>query len=95
MKLVRLPRRDRGGFAVKLGERSVGELLEEVAVEPANLSQHLALLRSKQLVTHRKKGNQVFYSLRDPLLTEVLDTMRRYFLAHLEEAMAMLKEMEP
>ena len=75
------------------GELSVGALSERVAAEPANLSQHLAVLRSKSLVSNRKEGNQVIYSLRDPLLIEVLDTMRRYFQAHLKEALAMLKQL--
>lgn len=74
------------------GELSVSEILEQVAIEPANASQHLALLRGKRLVVTRKEGNQVFYSLRDPMLIEVLDTMRQYFQAHLEEALLMLKE---
>lgn len=73
------------------GEVSVGSLLERIGVEPANLSQHLSVLRSKRLVINRKEGNQVWYSLRDPMLVEVLDTMRRYFQAHLEEAMGMLR----
>lgn len=74
------------------GELSVSAILERIGVEPANMSQHLAVLRSKQLVVNRKEGNQVFYALRDPLLIEVLDTMRRYFQAHLQEALEMLKE---
>ena len=52
------------------------------------------MLRAKQLVVPRKAKNQVLYSLRDPLLIEVLDIMRRYFLAHLEESLGMLKDME-
>lgn len=76
------------------GELAVGAILERIGVEPANLSQHLSLLRSKNLVSARKEGNQVFYSLRDPLLIEVLDTMRRYFQAHLEEALAMLTQLD-
>jgi DNA-binding transcriptional ArsR family regulator len=76
------------------GELSVSAILERVAVEPANLSQHLSVLRSKGLVATRKEGNQVFYALRDPLLIEVLDTMRRYFQAHLEEALAMLAQLD-
>jgi ArsR family transcriptional regulator len=76
------------------GELSVSAILERVGVEPANLSQHLSLLRSKNLVSAKKEGNQVFYSLRDPLLIEVLDTMRRYFQAHLEEALAMLTQLD-
>jgi ArsR family transcriptional regulator len=76
------------------GELAVGAILERIAVEPANLSQHLSLLRAKDLVVARKEGNQVFYSLRDPLLIDVLDTMRRYFQAHLEEALAMLRQLD-
>jgi ArsR family transcriptional regulator len=76
------------------GEMSVGSLLEKISVEPANLSQHLAILRAERLVKKRKEGSQVFYALRDPFLIEVLDSMRRYFMANLAEATAMLKEME-
>jgi DNA-binding transcriptional ArsR family regulator len=76
------------------GERTVGSLLDEIGVEPANASQHLSVLRSKGLVVNRKEGNLVFYSLRDPLLIEVLDKMKLYFRAHLEEATAMLRGME-
>ena len=76
------------------GELSVGKIIEEVKGEPANISQHLAILRSKRIVNNRKEGNQVFYSLRNPLLSEVLDIMRRYFLAHLEEDAGMLQTME-
>ena len=75
------------------GELSVGAILEHVKVEPANISQHLSILRSKRLVKHRKAKNQVFYSLRNSFLTEVLDIMRRYFLAHLEEDVGMLQTM--
>ena len=48
-------------------------------MEQSNLSQHLAVLRAKQLVTNRKAGNQVFYSVRDPKINEVLRLMRVYF----------------
>jgi ArsR family transcriptional regulator len=76
---------------LKDSELSVGDLLDRIPVEPANLSQHLALLRSKGLVVNRKDGNQVFYRLRDPLLSEVLDSMRTYFHKHLEESLSMLQ----
>ncbi|HWA83546.1 MAG TPA: metalloregulator ArsR/SmtB family transcription factor [Fimbriimonadaceae bacterium] len=77
------------------GEVSAGVFPEALGVEPANASQHLAVLRSKRIVRNRKEGNQVFYSLRDPSLIEVLDIMRRYFERHLRESYAMLQEMEP
>jgi len=76
------------------GELSVGAILERVKVEPANLSQHLSLLRHSHLVVTRKDGNQVLYSLRDPLVIEVLDAMRKYFQKHFKDSIAMLKQME-
>jgi DNA-binding transcriptional ArsR family regulator len=76
------------------GELSAGALIEKLGIEQANASQHLAVLRAKQIVTNRKAGNQVFYSIRDPLITEVLALMRRYFQAHLKESLGMLDEME-
>jgi DNA-binding transcriptional ArsR family regulator len=77
-----------------LGDRelSAGDLIERLAIEQANVSQHLAVLRSRQLVVSRKTGNKVFYSIRDPILLEVLALMRSYFQKHLAEAMAMLEE---
>jgi DNA-binding transcriptional ArsR family regulator len=76
------------------GELSAGTLIERLGLEQANASQHFAVLRAKQIVVNRKEGNQVFYSLRSPLLIEVLDIMRRYFQAQVTEAMAALGEIE-
>lgn len=76
------------------GEQSVSQLLKLIPAEPANLSQHLSTLRAKHLVLSRKERNLVFYRLRDPMLTEVLASMKRYFVSHLEESMAILKSLE-
>ena len=75
------------------GEVSAGTIFERLGVEQANASQHLAVLRSKRIVVNRKEGNQVFYSIRSPLLLEVLDLMRRYFHEQLTESLAMLEEL--
>lgn len=76
------------------GELAAGVIIERLGLEQANASQHLSILRLKHIVTSRKEGNQVFYSVRDPLLIEVLDIMRRYFQAHIEEAMSMLQQID-
>jgi DNA-binding transcriptional ArsR family regulator len=75
------------------GEVSAGAIQETLGVEQANLSQHLGVMRAKGIVTSRKEGNQVFYSLRDPMLAKVLDIMRQYFVTHLSEASEMLQAM--
>jgi len=79
---------------LRQGELSVGAILEQVQVEPTNLSQHLSILRSRELVVTRKEGNQVLYSLRDPLLIEVLDAMRQYFQRHFQNSIQILKRLE-
>ena len=80
--------------ALREGELTAGGLLAHVPVEPANLSQHLAVLRARQVVNSRKTGNQVFYTLRDPVLIEVLDVLKRYFNAHLQQSAARLDEIQ-
>jgi DNA-binding transcriptional ArsR family regulator len=76
------------------GKVPVSRIHEQLGLEQANVSQHLAVLRSKLIVTSKKEGNQVFYSLRDPILGKVLNLMRQYFQAHLNEALELLKDME-
>ncbi len=76
------------------GELSARAIQDRLGIEQANLSQHLAILRSRQIVLNRKEGNQVFYSLRNPVLAEVLDIMRRYFQANLSDAVQMLGEID-
>jgi ArsR family transcriptional regulator len=78
--------------ALRDGELSAGQIIAQLGLEQANASQHFAVLRSKQVIMNRKEGNQVFYSLRDPVLIEVLDVLKRYFSSQLTETMSMLKE---
>jgi DNA-binding transcriptional ArsR family regulator len=68
--------------------------LNEVKVEQANLSQHLSVLRQSHIVLTRKEANQVLYSLRDPLLIDVLDAMRKYFQKHFDDSIEILRGME-
>jgi ArsR family transcriptional regulator len=77
------------------GELPAGKLMELLQVEQANLSQHLGVLRAKQVVVNRRVGNQVYYAVRDPALLQVLDLLRQYFYSHLNETLAILGELEP
>lgn len=48
------------------GEKSVGEIERGVDISQSALSQHLALLRQRGLVTSRRAGQQIYYSLDGP-----------------------------
>jgi len=76
------------------GELPAGKLIAKLKLEQANASQHLAVLRARQVVVGRKKGNQVHYSLRDPVLKEVLELLKDYFYAQLSESATLLKEIK-
>ncbi len=76
------------------GEHSAGAIYERLELEQANVSQHLAVLRAKGIVSTRKDGNQVFYSLKHRMLIDVLEIMRQYFMSHLSEAADLLQAME-
>lgn len=58
------------------GEHSVGELLREIGLEASNLSQQLAVLRRAGLVSTRKEGSVVYYSLVDPQIAELMAIAR-------------------
>ena len=58
-------------------EHAVGEMLPEVGIEAANLSQHLAVLRRAGLVATRKEGSSVHYSLTSPDVAELLRVARQ------------------
>lgn len=76
------------------GELPAGAIIARLGLEQANASQHLSVLRARNIVLSRREGNQIFYAVRDPLLIEMLDIMRRYFQAHVEESRHTLREME-
>ena len=76
------------------GEVPVSRIYEKLGLVQANVPQHLAVHRAKHIVSGRKDGNQVFYSLRDPVLGKILNLMRQYFQAHLREALELLADMK-
>ena len=52
------------------GERSVSELSRDVGCQVPNMSQHLGVLRSAGLVSTRREGTTVYYSLADAKVIE-------------------------
>ena len=57
-------------------EMRVGEIVEILGLNVANISQHLASLRAKNIVKARKEGQMVIYSLVDKRLIEACNMVR-------------------
>lgn len=60
-------------------ERSVGELAELLALRDSTVSQHLALLRRDGLVTGRRDGQTIWYSIGSVPARELVSTLYRVY----------------
>lgn len=78
--------------ALRRGERSVAELVRELGVPKANVSQHLTLMRAKGVVESRRQGAFVYYRLADPRIVEAFQLMREVLRARLRRTAALAKQ---
>ncbi len=75
------------------GERSVAELQQALELEQPVVSQHLAALRARNVVSVRRAGTLAYYTLRSPLFSELLRVSRELLQDHLTESQSMLREL--
>jgi len=76
------------------GGRTVQELQEALTLEQPIVSQQLAVLRNQGIVNAEKEGLAVRYSLRDPLVGELLEVARRIFNNHFVNTKGLLRELQ-
>ena len=60
-------------------EVSVQDIVERVGTSQSNISQHLAILRDKGILTSRKDANRVFYRVSDNRTLQLIGMMRQVF----------------
>ena len=63
--------------ALRVGERSVGDLAGIIGGTLPNTSQHLAVLRAAGLVDSRREGTAVRYRLAEPEILQACDAVGR------------------
>ncbi|MFB3923735.1 MAG: ArsR/SmtB family transcription factor [Terriglobia bacterium] len=80
--------------ALRNGEVGVNELSSRLGVEQSTLSQQLAVLRNRSIVTGRKNGNNVYYSVPDPAVFRMLDAAKEIFNNHLIDVKDLLAQLE-
>lgn len=76
------------------GGRAVQDLQQALGLEQPVVSQHLAVLRGKNIVNARKEGTTVNYTLGDPLITDLLRTAREIFNHQLVGTRSLLKQLQ-
>ena len=75
------------------GDKSVNELQAVLGIDQSSVSQQLAVLRNKNIVESRKEGITVYYTVRDPMIFQLLDIARTIFNNHLIDTQAMLQQL--
>lgn len=61
------------------GEVCVQDIVEAVGTSQSNISQHLGILRDKDVLQTRKDANRVYYRVTDPRTLQLLVMMREIF----------------
>lgn len=64
---------------LSLGEMCVSDLEERLDIGQPTLSQQLGVLRAEGVVNTRRQGKQIFYSVADPALLEILAVLYRLY----------------
>ncbi len=70
------------------GEKSVSELVEFLGLAQATVSQHLATLRSQDVVATRREGNMIFYSLVDDRIVQACDLVHEFLADRMKDNQA-------
>jgi ArsR family transcriptional regulator len=76
------------------GGQTVQELQQALGMDQPLVSQQLAVLRNQGIVSADKKGLSVRYTLRDPLVADLLDVARAIFNNHLASTHGLLRELQ-
>ncbi|WP_134701932.1 helix-turn-helix transcriptional regulator [Ammoniphilus sp. YIM 78166] len=72
------------------GDQQVNELQAILGSEGSAVSQQLSILRAKNIVYGTKDGTRVVYSLRDPMIVDLLAVAKQIFNNHLINTVTML-----
>lgn len=70
---------------LRRGEKTVGELARVLEIPQAVISRHLAILRDRGVLRHRRERTSVYYSLSDPKIGDACDMMHQILLNQIEK----------
>ncbi len=70
---------------LKEGEKTVNELTETIGASQSNISQHLAIMRQREIVKTRKVGATVYYRLASPKIGQACDMVRELLMEQLSQ----------
>jgi DNA-binding transcriptional ArsR family regulator len=82
-KTISNPKRQEILDALREKEKTVNELIEKTGISQSNLSQHLAILRSKEIVQARRDGTNLYYSITNKKIIKAYDLVSQVLMESL------------
>ena len=76
---------------LKSGEKTVNELTQTIGASQSNISQHLAIMRQRQIVKTRKDGTTIYYRVASPKISQACDMVREVLLEQLSQKQELAK----
>jgi len=75
-------------------ELSVSELIEKTQLSQANISQHLSIMKSKDIVTANRRGKNIYYKLTYSKIITAFDIIRKILFEKLKKNGVVIKRLE-
>ncbi len=76
---------------LRRGEMTVSDIVKEMRVSKANVSQHLGVMRRTGIVEARRDGANVYYRVSNPKVTKACELMREVLTEHHSRTEKILK----
>ncbi len=81
-------------YELREGQRSVGELAENLGMSQPTVSRHLKVLRDRRMVLAERDGTSIYYTLADIQVIEALNLLRSVLSRSLEQRSALMEELD-
>lgn len=91
-KSISNPKRQEILESLRKKSKTVNELMHETNISQSNLSQHLAILRSKGIVNARREGTSIYYSIANKKIIMAYDLVSQALMESLEEQNKTIKD---
>lgn len=91
-KMLSHPKRLEIINTLRESEMSVGDLSHRLGLSPANLSQHLAMMKERRILISRKEGNSVYYRINNPRMLTAFDLLREILFEQIRGDAALIKQ---
>src|SRR5690554_6599305 len=93
LRLLSDPMRLKILHQLQTGEKSVSELVELTRASQPNVSKHLSSLRTHGLVKRRQEGNMAYFSISDPFVSDICETVCNSMKIESEEKNSLLSQL--